>query len=150
MRRSIAGCLLVLLVAVAGCSGVNMKTHSFATLAEADQAGAIQQGWVPAGLPPGARDIRAAYVPGESEHWGLFDFPPAQAGVLEGLLGAEVPLEGLRLDVPGRLEWWPVAMRGQVDAERLGITGLKAYRTRDGGRFVAVNWNQGRAYYWRS
>ena len=54
----------------------------------------------------------------------------------------EIPLAGLRCDPPARIEWWPRALRGDLDGERLSITHLQAYRARDGRLIVAVNWSQ--------
>jgi hypothetical protein len=145
------GCGVWLLAVLTACSGVNTRTNSFNTLADAKQAGAIEQGLLPEGLPSGTRDIRIGYVPGQVRSWGLFNFPPEQADALKQILRPdEVPLDGKTVDVPGRIEWWPKALRGTLNAEQLGITGLKAYATRDAARIVAVNWAQGRAYYWGS
>lgn len=146
-----AGCTVGLLAAVAACAGINSQTHSYATLDEARKAGAIHQGWLPDGLPPGAYEIRVAHVPGGTRRWGLFNFPPDEGPVLKGVLAPEeVDLDGQRMDIPARIEWWPVALRGTLDGEQLGLTGLRGYRTRDGALLVAVNWNQGRAYYWHT
>jgi hypothetical protein len=142
---------LVLLVAAAACAGIRAQTDSFNTLEDARRAGAMERGLLPLRLPPGARDIRIAYVPGTSDRWGLFNFPPDQGGTLRAELGPdEVALPGLHIDVPPRFEWWPVALRGDLDAEGLTVTGLRAYQTRDGRLLVAVHWAQGRAYYWRA
>lgn len=131
------------------CSGINSKTNSFATLAEARQAGAIEQGWVPEGLPPGAHDLREAHLPGSSRHWGLFEYPQSQEQTLRALLQpGEISLDGQQCDIPHRIEWWPVQLRGNLDARRLGATGLQAYRARKDDVIFAVNWRQGRAYYW--
>ena len=94
--RAAVATLFVLAAALpAGrCTAVNSKTDSFATLAEARQAGAIAGGWVPDGLPPGSREIRAAHVPGTSARWGIVNFPPAEADALRAILmAAEVPLD---------------------------------------------------------
>ena len=136
-------------LAAAGCSGINSQTNSFATLAEARQAGAVAKGWIPEGLPPGSHDLREAHVPGTADRWGIVNFPDTEAGALRALLQAdEIPLAGQRCEIPARIEWWPVALRGQLDAERLAATGLRAYRTKDGALIFAVNWKQGRGYYW--
>jgi hypothetical protein len=141
--------LALLAGGVTACSGINSQTHSYATLEEARQAGAIERGWLPDGLPPGAYEIRVAYVPGGPERWGLFNFPPGEGDMLRAWLSPEeIPLGDERVDVPSRIEWWPVALRRTLDAEQLALTGLKGYRTRDGRLVVAVNWPQGRAYYW--
>jgi hypothetical protein len=150
MRLAVA-CGAVAVALAAGCSGVNTRTNAFNTLADARQAGAIEQGLLPDGLPPGTRDIRIGHLPGERVSWGLFNFPPEQDAPLRQILQPqEVSLDGQRVEVPGRIEWWPRALRGALDAEQLAITGLKGYRTLDGAWVVAVNWQQGRAYYWVS
>ena len=144
------GRALLLLAALTCCAGVNSQTYSFATLDEARQAGAIANGWVPEGLPPSSHDIRVAQVPKTSQHWGIINFPRSEEPALRSLLQAdETPLHGVRCDMPARIEWWPVVLRGELDASGVAATGLKAYRSRSGELIFAVNWNQGRAYYWR-
>jgi hypothetical protein len=56
----------------------------------------------------------------------------------------------MELDVPGRIEWWPVQLRGRLDEERIRATGLRAYHSTDRALVFLVNWSQGRAYYWKS
>jgi hypothetical protein len=147
--KTIAAGGVLLLALVTACSGNNAQTNSFNTLADAQQGGAIEQGLLPDRLPPGTRDIRIGHGSGQVRSWGLFNFPPDQADALKQILRPdELPLEGTTVDVPGRIEWWPRALRGTLNAEQLAITGLKAYSTADGARILAVNWSQGRAYYW--
>jgi hypothetical protein len=140
----------LLLAALAGCAGLNSQTYSFATLDEARQAGAIANGWVPEGLPRSSYDIRVAQLPKTSQHWGIINFPRSEEPVLRSLLQAqEIPLDGVHCDMPARIEWWPIVLRGELDASLVAATGLKAYRSKSGELMFAVNWNQGRAYYWR-
>jgi hypothetical protein len=139
---------LCLVLAVSGCRDADVVTASYATLAEAAAAGAVDREWVPRGLPPGTREIREAHDLDTSRRWGLFNFPPAEADALKALLGPELSLDGQRCDPPRRIEWWPVLLRGALNGEQIRATGIHAYRAREGGLIVAVNWNQGRAYYW--
>jgi hypothetical protein len=140
---------LGLLCAMLACSGIDAQTNSYATLAEARQAGAIANGWMPEGLPPGSHDIREGHVPGTPERWGIINFPHEDDAALRALVHPEeISLDGQRCEVPGRVEWWPVMLRGALDGERLAVTQLRAYRAKEGNLIVAVNWNQGRAYYW--
>ena len=82
--------------------------------------------------------------------WGLFNFLPQDADGLRALLSAEEnSLAGVECDIPGRIEWWPVLLRGTVDAEQAKAAGLQSYRSRQGSLVVVVNWKQGRAYYWK-
>jgi hypothetical protein len=147
VSRGIAAATIVSLTIA--CSGVTSKTNAFATLAEARQAGAIEQGWIPEGLPPGAHDLREAHLPRSTSRWGLFEYPPAQEDVLRSLLQPqEIPLDGQHCGIPARIEWWPVALRGDLDGARLAATGLRAYRSKAGDLIFAINWGQSRAYYW--
>lgn len=141
--------LLPIAIVLAGCRDLDVVTASYNTLAEARQAGAIERGWLPEGLPPGASDLREAHDLDTHVQWGLFNFPAAEAPYLKSLLAAdEFPLGGQDCSPPRRIEWWPILLRGRLDAERIAAAGLKAYKTRDGSRVFVLNWNQGRAYFW--
>lgn len=149
MRRQLVASFVAGAAFVVACSGIKSQTNSFATLAEARQAGAISSGWIPEGLPPGAHDLREGHVPGTQQRWGLFEYPHAEEATLRGLLQPdEVRGDIGRCEAPARIEWWPVMLRGQLDADRLATTGVRVYRAKDGNLLFAVNWNQGRAYYW--
>jgi hypothetical protein len=132
----------------ASCAGINSQTNSFATLDEARRTGAIAKGWIPAGRPPGSHDIREAHVPGTPRRWGIINFPQAEADTLRAILREEMSLQGQRCDMPKRIEWWPIEMRGELNGNRLAVTGIRGYRAKTGDLVFAVNWNQGRAYYW--
>jgi hypothetical protein len=140
----------VALAAVTSCAGLNSQTYAYATLEEARQAGAIAHGWVPEGLPASSHDLRVAQVPNTSQHWGIINFPPAEERSLRALLQPdEAAVAGERCEMPGRIEWWPVILRGELDSTLVAAAGLHVYRSKSGERLFAVNWNQGRAYYWR-
>lgn len=147
-KTSVAAALIAWLV-LAGCGGPTVHTATYATVPEAREAGAVDRGWVPREVPAAAYELRAAYAVQGWERWGLFNFRPADADALrEALEPTEVSLTGTTMEIPGRIEWWPVILRGNVDADRVAATGLRAYRSRSGGFVFGVNWNQGRAYYW--
>ncbi len=142
----LAGCI-ALVAALAGCRNVDVMTGSYPTREEARQA--MDRGWIPNALPPGAHDIREAHDPDSNRRWGLFSFRAGDEDALTGLLDpGQVSLAGVTCDIPGRIEWWPVLLRGTLDAERIASAGLKAYRAKQSGLMWAVNWNQRRAYYW--
>ena len=134
----------------AACSGRVIHTATYGTMAEARAAGATDRGWVPAGLPENVYELRAAYAVDGAARWGLFNFRAADADAVRALLQPdEISLSGTVMDIPGRIEWWPVILRGRLDAERIQTTGLRAYPAKTGNLVFGVNWNQGRAYYWR-
>ena len=131
---------------LSGCRNNDVVTESYATLAEARASG----GDIPAGVPEGAHDIRTASAARSHRRWGLFNFPAADAAALRAMLQAEeVSLAGVDCDIPARIEWWPVLLRGRVNAEQAKAAGLQSYRSRQGDLVVVVNWKQGRAYYWQ-
>jgi hypothetical protein len=131
------------------CGDSDVITHTYADAAELRAAAEADGMSVPALVPPGAHDIRVAYDRGgRRRRWGLFNFRPEDADVLRAKLGPQLSFEAVGADAPPRIEWWPVALRGSLDAERVAATGLQGYSARDDHLVVAVNWNQRRAYYW--
>ena len=146
-------CALAIAAAVAtmasGCRDKDVVTNSYATLAEARDAGAPGRGEIPPGVPEGAHDIRTASDLDSGRRWGLFNFLAEDADALRAMLDAEeISLSGVECDIPGRIEWWPVLLRGTVNADQAKAAGLQSYRSRQGSLVVVVNWKQGRAYYW--
>jgi hypothetical protein len=134
---------------LASCRDVDVVTGAYGSMAEAQQAGAIERGWMPRGLPSGAHDIREAHDLDRHRLWGLFNFQPADSDALKARLKPEeLSAAGLLCDMPARVEWWPPLLRGSLDPEQVKSAGLKIYSERDGDLIVAVNWGQRRAYYW--
>jgi hypothetical protein len=148
--RTVAVAALALAaLAFVACGDQDVVTASYATLAEARQAGAATRGEIPAGLPEGAHEIRTARDLDSPRGWGLFNFLAHDEAALRALLQAEeISLAGVSCDIPGRIEWWPVLLRGTIDHEQAKAAGLQSYRTKQGELLVVVNWKQGRAYYW--
>jgi hypothetical protein len=130
------------------CAAIETTTGVYATVEEARAAGAVEHGWVPEGLPASASDLREAHHRG-GQHWGVFAFPPADGAAVRALVGAEITATPPPCDPPGRLEWWPRLLRSPLDLAQLQSAGLRLYRSRDERRTYAVNWRQGRAFYWK-
>jgi len=132
------------------CRDKDVVTESYATMAEAREAGAPGRAELPQGVPEGVYEIRTASDLNSGRRWGLFNFQQTDADAIGAVLAPEeISLEGIECDIPGRIEWWPTLLRGQVNAEHAKAAGLQAYRSRQGGLIVVVNWKQGRAYYWK-
>ena len=113
-------CALAVAAAVAlmssGCSDNDIVTNSYATLAEARDAGAAGGGDLPVGVPEGAHDIRTATDLDSGRRWGLFSFLAQDAETLRAMLTTEeISLAGVECDIPGRIEWWPLLLRGTVN-----------------------------------
>lgn len=147
MRRTAA---VLFAVFAAACANQNVNTDSFATMKEARDRGAVERGWVPATLPERAYELRAAYDLDTDRRWGILNFRTEDADALRAILAPdEISVVGTKMRIPARIEWWPIALRNELDAEQLKATGLRTYRATSGDFVFAVNWPQGRAYYWR-
>jgi hypothetical protein len=138
----------IVIATPAGCRDVDVVTEAYATLAEAQSAGAVDRGWLPRGLPPGTRELRLAHDLDSHRRWGLFEFPPDEGDALRALLGTEISFDGLTCNPPRRIEWWPRLLRERLDGEQIKATGLRGYAAKEGDLIFGVNWAQGRAYYW--
>jgi hypothetical protein len=135
-------------VLIAGCSGIELQTGVYQSVDEARAAGAIERGWVPDGLPGSAADLREGHLR-DGRRWGTFSFDVSESAALKKLVGDEITTGPVTCDPPGRLEWWPHILRSPIDLPGVASTGLRLYRGRDPQLTFAVNWAQGRAYYWR-
>jgi hypothetical protein len=133
---------------VPGCSDLRVKQGIYTNLEDAKASGAVQAGWVPASLPANAADLREGHLP-DGRQWGVFTFTPKDAEAVRALLGPEITAKPPACDPPGRLEWWPQLLNTPIDLERVKSTGFRLYPERGGQRAFAINWGQGRAYYWR-
>lgn len=145
LRR--AGMLLIGAAAAAwACADTYVGVY--ATLEEARQAGAIARGWVPEGLPSATTDIREGHDLDHNAVWGTFTFPVSDTARVRTLLGEELSTAPY-CHPPGRLEWWPLALREPVDVSRLRAAGVRLYRARDGDLTYAITWAIGRGFYWK-
>ena len=129
------------------CSDLRVKLAVFNGAEEARAAGAMAAGWVPEGIPASATDLRAGYLP-DGRHWGVFAFRAADEAVVRGLTRNEITSGTLACQPPGRLEFWPRILLTPVEVPRVHSTGFRLYRGLD-ARTYAINWGQGRAYYWK-
>lgn len=142
-----AAAVMLMLSLAGACGDLRVKMGVFNTAGDARRAGAMGSGWIPDGVPAGATDLREGHLP-DGRHWGVFAFPVADAPAVRALIGEEITSGTLSCDAPGRLEFWPRVLHSPVDVERVRSTGFRLYRGTD-ARTYAINWGQGRAYYWK-
>jgi hypothetical protein len=140
--------LIVIACLLAACGDLRVKMSIYNTVDDARAGGAIAAGWIPERVPARASDLREGHLP-DGRHWGVFAFEAADQATVRGLVGAEVTNGTLTCDPPGRLEFWPRLLRSPVDVARVRSTGFRIYRAAD-GRTYAINWGQGRVYYWKA
>ena len=147
-RTAFAASVALALLVLTACRNLDVVTEAYATLAEAQAAGAVDRGWLPRGLPPGTYELRVAHDLDSSRRWGLFNFPAVEGETLRALVESEISFDGLTCSPPRRIEWWPVLLRERLDGERIRATGVRGYAVKGSDLILAVNWAQGRAYYW--
>lgn len=142
----VLGVLMVLALNACAGSPFSVKIGVYNSVAEARSAGAIASGWVPDGVPQAASDLREGHMP-DGRHWGVFAFLPADEAAVRALVQTEITSGTLSCDPPARLGFWPRVLRTPVDVAQVRSTGFRLYD--GGGRTYAINWGQGRVYYWR-
>jgi hypothetical protein len=146
-RTAAAACGVTAMLVLLACRDLDVVTESYATLDEAIAAGAVERGWLPAGLPAGVFEIREAHDLDSARRWGVFNFPPGDNAGLRALFDREISVQGVVCHPPARIEWWPVLLRGPLDDAKVRATSLTAYAARQGELIFLVNWKQGRGYY---
>jgi len=147
VRKVLVPMVPMVLMALAGCSDLRVKMGVFNDVEEARRGGAIAAGWIPDRVPASASDLREGHLP-DGRHWGVFAFQNADDAIVRSMAGEEITTGALACDPPGRLEFWPRLIRSPVSVEQVRATGFRVYRGGD-GRTYAINWGQGRAYYWK-
>jgi hypothetical protein len=140
-------CRVTVLLLIAGCGDLRVQMGVFNTADDARRAGAMTSGWIPDDVPAASTDLREGHLP-DGRHWGVFAFTPADERAVRRMVGEEITEGTLACDPPGRLEFWPRLLQSPVNVPRVRTTGFRIYKGVD-GRTYAINWGQGRAYYWK-
>ena len=158
------GLLLVTLLCV-GSARVLVACHSdrresfYPSLADAKKDGAIDRGWVPDDLlPDSSRDIHEVHDISPSTEWCAFEFLPADSQRLrKNLKSADtLPASVRRVPNPG-VSWWPVVLKGNLDAEKIRRAGFNLYVFETPSTSVttdvllfAIDWPTGRGFFYRT
>jgi hypothetical protein len=147
IRCSSAVILILAGALLAACRETYETTYR--SMDDAQKAGALHQGWLPAFLPPGAAEIRERHDIDTNEIWGSFDFTQADDTALRQAL-PQVELRELdgRAITSGRVGWWPDALSGPLQEGTLSGSGFSFYKDSK-GYFAAINWRERRCFFWR-
>ena len=115
-RLAFLGAAMIVSVSTLACADSSVHTATYATLAEARQAGAIDKGWVPGELPGQAYELRAAYDLDDADRrWGLFNFRAEDHDALRAILApGDVSIAGVVMDI---LRTHPMVIVGEVMQE---------------------------------
>jgi len=131
----------VLIITCTACT--EQQEASYADLAAAERAGAIQRGWVPDWLPQSARGLREVHNLDTNQNMLAFRYDPSdQLAVPKScspVRPSEVP------PIPFAASWWP----SDVPPSKF-VTHRHAFFSCETGRaFLALSASEGEAYYWR-
>jgi hypothetical protein len=140
------------------CSGDRNESF-YSSLADADKAGAITHGWIPADLLPGSsRAIHEVHEISPSTEWCVFEFlPPDSQGIRKNLKSVDaLPSSVKHVPSPG-VSWWPPVLKGNLDVEKIHTAGFDLYVvvrpetsvTREILLF-AIDWPKGRGFFYRT
>jgi hypothetical protein len=147
-RRS--GAVLIasgVLFVIANCQETFDTTYR--SLEEARQAGALQRGWLPSFVPPGATAIRERHDIDTNEIWGTFHFTEGdELSLRQTLVPVESQILEGRVITPGPVTWWPAALTGRLDGKALASSGFALFKDSN-GYFAAVDWRERRCFFWR-
>ena len=137
------------------CSG--RRESSYASLADASEAGEITRGWIPDYLPGSAHSIHIVYDPSSPRTWCTFEFSPTDSQTLKKNLTSinALPQRVKRIDDP-RLSWWPDFLKGDLEVPRFHRDGFDAYvaeepdiQSSNGVVLFAIDWAKGRGFFYR-
>lgn len=101
----------------------------YPSLAEADKSGAITHGWIPDEfLPRSSRSIHELHDLSPSTEWCAFEFAPTDTqNILKSLSRVSVPPLAVKYVPSPGVSWWPRALDGDLDGERLHSEGFDLF-----------------------
>jgi hypothetical protein len=132
-------CVVAVLIWV---SRFDIQENRYATYVEAREA--LDHGWLPTGLPRSATLIHEWHDLDTNRRFGSFRFDPGERSTLEPTLRRGVPA-AVRIDRDPSFA--TTVPRDPGEAE-LKNRGFEFYS--DGDFALAINWDNGTAYFWNS
>jgi hypothetical protein len=130
---------------------IELPVETYATFVEAETAGAIERGWVPAVLPRSATGIRAVQNLDTNARWLAFRAPPEDLRSMVHAFGPLSHAEARRTAVgrPWRVGGdWPPELSEPIVATPRNADGLGYYRHDTEAYCWAIEWPTGRAWGW--
>ena len=138
------------MLALSGGACAETVTASYATYSDAEQAGAVARGWIPAFVPHSATEIREAHELDTNRQWVRFRVPPGDTSVAVG--GTLVSLTEARQTVPkpprAVTPWLPELRDPPLLTPRSGIGVYRHARAGNGAACVALDTRENLAYAW--
>jgi hypothetical protein len=151
------GCLLSggLICQLIACHS-DRRESFYPTLADAQKDEATTRGWIPDLLPGSSRSIHEIHDISPSTEWCAFEFVPADSQRLRNTLKRVTapPQPVRRVPNPGVL-WWPAALNGNLDVEKIHKEGFELYIVETPDTSVstnislfAIDWSKGHGFFY--
>jgi len=128
-------------IVMLSCSWLERQEVTYADRGEAEAAGAISRGWIPAWIPKSARGLREVHDLDTNQSMLAFHYSPFERPDLEGRC-QQIGSEELPR-VPFSMSWWP------SDIPTTTTPAYVSYSCIADRAFLAVLPDRGEAYYWR-
>ena len=144
-HRPLSLVIIVVLLQL-GCERAETTENVYATLADAVKAGAVgDDKWIPALLPPSAREIREVHNLDTNEVWLAFRLDSTQVSAVAGRC-TKISMEKLApvRKRPGK--WWPEDLLRSGTKTR-PATQYQHYQCGTKS-FLSIDAASNRAYYW--
>lgn len=147
MKVKIAVGLSVALL-TAACERMETAESVYPDARAAISAGAIQRGWIPAFLPPSAKEISEKHNLDTNEVWLRFSMEPGERSSIEKSCRRIQPPEAV-FPRKGGGDWWPEVLTEEQRSARLQTGKYMLYRCENGGS-MAVEEGGRTVFYWHS
>lgn len=131
----------------------------YASLADVRKAEPGAQSWIPDDILPASS--RSVHVVGElspSKEWCAFEFLPADSqNPLKNLKSVDALPPSVRSVPNPDVSWWPAALKGNLDVEKIHRTGFDLYVVETPATSVttdvllfAIDWSRGRGFFYQT
>lgn len=136
---------VAVLLLIAACERLETAENVYQDAKEAISAGAMERGWIPAFLPPSAKEIIEKHNLDTNEVWLRFLMDPSELGSIENSCQRT---DGTKVTFPrrGASDWWPEALAEKgLDSQRQA-DGYAHYSCENGS--IAVERGGYKVFYW--
>lgn len=126
-----------------GCSSEQQQETHYISLAAAEMAGAVHQGWIPDWLPKNAHTIKEKHDPDRKRSLARFSFPESDKWAPPASCLPVPPSEVRAPDLTA--PWWPK----NVASPNAATPRYTYYACAGAREFLVVDFPGGEALHWR-
>ena len=138
-------CVTILLM-TAACERLDTMENVYPDAPSAISAGAVERGWIPAFLPPSAKEINEKHNLDTNEVWLRFSMDPGERDSIEKSCQR---IEAAKAAFPrkGGGDWWPDLLTEKQRGAQQQADEYTHYRCGNGGS-IAIERDGRKVFYW--